>query len=313
MSSLREKYSFTPGEAAPAARRTLKTAISAVGRGLHSGKDVAMQLKPGAPNSGIVFHRTDLGVSVPAKFDRVSDTRLCTLISENEAKIGTIEHLMAAFCAAGVDDAVVEVNAPELPVFDGSSAPFLFLIESAGITEHGGLREWLEILRPVRVEHNGAFAELRPHNAGGAGFDVSLSIDFAAAAIGAQAYHFHLSAEGFSGEIAKARTFTMLGEIEALHKAGLARGGSLANAVVVDGDKVMNPEGLRYTDEFVRHKLLDVIGDLALAGAPICGRFIGSRTGHALNNQLLRAVFADQMNYRMTSGSLAGGRQLTVA
>jgi UDP-3-O-[3-hydroxymyristoyl] N-acetylglucosamine deacetylase len=313
MSSLREKYSFSPGEAPPAARRTLKAAISAVGRGLHSGMDVTMQLKPAAANTGIVFHRTDLGVSIPACFDHVTDTRLCTLISKGEAKIGTIEHLMAAICASGVDDMVVDVDAPELPVFDGSAAPFLFLIESAGIVEHGGLREWLEILRPVRVEHNGAFAELRSHNQGGTGFDVSLSIEFAASAIGAQAYNFHLSRDGFAGEIANARTFTLLGEIEALHKAGLARGGSLANAIVVDGEKVMNPEGLRFTDEFVRHKLLDVIGDLALAGAPISGRFIGSRTGHALNNQLLRAVFADQMNYRLTSGSVAGVGQLTAA
>ncbi|MDD2705685.1 MAG: UDP-3-O-acyl-N-acetylglucosamine deacetylase, partial [Acidocella sp.] len=131
--------------------------------------------------------------------------------------------------------------------------------------------------------------------------------------IGTQAYNFHLSRDGFAGEIANARTFTLLGEIEALHKAGLARGGSLANAIVVDGEKVMNPEGLRFTDEFVRHKLLDVIGDLALAGAPISGRFIGSRTGHALNNQLLRALFADQANYRLTSGSVAGVSQLTAA
>jgi UDP-3-O-[3-hydroxymyristoyl] N-acetylglucosamine deacetylase len=313
MSSLRERYSFNPGEAAPASRRTLKAAISAVGRGLHSGADVTMQLKPAAPNAGIVFRRTDLGIDVPARFDCVTDTRLCTLISDGAAKIGTIEHLMAALCAAGVDDALVEVNAPELPVFDGSSAPFLFLIESAGIVEHGGLREWLEILRPVRVERNGAFAELRPHSPGGTGFDVSLAIEFAAAAIGAQAYSFHLSSDGFAGEIASARTFTLLGEIEALHKVGLARGGSLANAIVVDGEKIMNPEGLRFEDEFVRHKLLDVIGDLALAGAPISGRFIGSRTGHALNNQLLRTVFADQANYRLTSGSVAEVQQLTAA
>ncbi|MBB5371906.1 UDP-3-O-acyl-N-acetylglucosamine deacetylase [Acidocella aromatica] len=313
MSSLREKYSFTPSEAAPAPRRTLKAEISAVGRGLHSGADVMLRLKPAAVNSGIVFHRSDLGVSIPARFDYVTDTRLCTLISLGEAKIGTIEHLMAALAACCVDDLLIEVDGPELPVFDGSAAPFLFLLESAGITEHGGLRERLEILRPVRVEHHGAFAELRPHNPGGAGFDISLSIEFAASAIGAQAYNFHLSEEGFASEIAKARTFTLVGEIEALRKAGLARGGSLANAVVVDDDKVLNPEGLRYADEFVRHKLLDVIGDLALAGAPISGRFIGNRTGHALNNQLLRALYADQANYRLTNGSVAKPLQLTAA
>lgn len=309
MSSLRERYSLAV--TAPAPRRTLRAAISAVGRGLHSGSQVTMALKPAETGAGIVFRRTDLGLDVPARFDFVTDTRLCTMIADGEAKVGTVEHLMAALTAAGIDDVVVEVDAPELPVFDGSAAPFLFLIESAGVVEHGGLRERLEILRPVRVEHNGAFAELRPHNEGGAGFDISLSIEFAAAAIGAQAYHFHLSAERFGEEIAAARTFTQLGEIEALRKAGLAQGGSLANAIVVDGAKVMNPEGLRFADEFVRHKLLDVIGDLALAGAAISGRFIGSRTGHALNNQLLRAVFADQANYRLVNGAVEAPLQLT--
>jgi UDP-3-O-[3-hydroxymyristoyl] N-acetylglucosamine deacetylase len=311
MSSLRERYSLAM--TAPAPRRTLKAAISAVGRGLHSGAEVTMALKPAGVGEGISFRRTDLGQDIPARFDHVGDTRLCTVLAEGEARVGTVEHLMAALLAAGIDDLIVEVDAPELPVFDGSAAPFLFLIESAGVVEHGGLRAQLEILRPVRVEQNGAFAELRPHNEGGAGFDVSLSIEFAAEAIGAQAYHFHLSSEGFAEEIAAARTFTQLGEIEALHKAGLAKGGSLANAIVVDGAKVMNPEGLRFADEFVRHKLLDVLGDLALAGGPICGRFIGSRTGHALNNQLLRALFADQGNYRLATGLVAVPEQLTAA
>ena len=311
MSSLRERYSLTL--AVPAPRRTLKAAISAVGRGLHSGANVTMALKPAETGTGIIFRRTDLEQNIPARFDHVSDTRLCTMLAAGDAKIGTVEHLMAALSAAGIDDMLVEVNAPELPVFDGSAAPFLFLIESAGVIEHDGLRERLEILRPVRVEHGDAFAELRPHGEGGAGFDISLSIEFACAAIGAQAYHFHLSAEGFAAEIASARTFTQRGEIEALRKAGLAQGGSLANAIVVDGAEVLNPEGLRYRDEFVRHKLLDVIGDLALAGAPISGRFIGSRTGHALNNQLLRAVFADQANYRLVNGAVAAPLQLTVA
>jgi UDP-3-O-[3-hydroxymyristoyl] N-acetylglucosamine deacetylase len=311
MSSLRERYSLAVS--APAPRRTLKAAISAIGRGLHSGAEVSIALRPAATGTGIVFRRTDLGVDIPARFDTVADTRLCTVIAEGEARVGTVEHLMAALLAAGIDDLLVEVDAPELPVFDGSAAPFLFLVESAGVVEHGGLRERLEILRPVRVEHNGAFAELRPHNEGGEGFDISLSIEFTAAAIGAQAYHFHLSTAGFAGEIATARTFTQLGEIEALRKAGLAQGGSLANAIVVDGAKVMNPEGLRFADEFVRHKLLDVIGDLALAGVAISGRFIGSRTGHALNNQLLRAVFADQANYRLVNGAVEVPLQLTAA
>ncbi|MDD2794432.1 UDP-3-O-acyl-N-acetylglucosamine deacetylase [Acidocella sp.] len=313
MSSLRDRYSFTGSERALAPRRTLKTAISAIGHGLHNGADVTLRLVPAEPGAGIEFHRTDLDVRIPARFDHVNDTRLCTVVSVGAARVGTIEHLMAALAASGVDDLVIEVDAAEVPIFDGSAAPFLRLIESAGVVAHGGLRESLEILRTVRVEQDGAFAELRPHGAGGAGFELSLAIEFAASAIGAQAYSFQLTAESFAAEIAAARTFAQAAEIEALRKVGLARGGSLENAIVVDGANILNPEGLRFADEFVRHKLLDVVGDLALAGAPICGRFVGSRTGHALNNQLLRAVFADQANYRLTRGSLVVARQLSAA
>jgi UDP-3-O-[3-hydroxymyristoyl] N-acetylglucosamine deacetylase len=313
MSSLRDRYSHTGFERGFMPRRTLKSAISCVGHGLHSGQDVTLKLLPAPCGSGIVFHRVDLGLSIPAKFDQVNDTRLCTVIGEGAARVGTIEHLMAAVAACGVDDLLVEVNAPELPILDGSASPFLFLLESAGTIEQGGSRETLEILRTVRVEHNGAFAELRPHNPGGSGFELSLAIEFSAAAIGAQAYSLHLTEEGFAREIAAARTFTLASEIEALRKAGLAKGGSLANAIVVEGDKVLNPEGLRWADEFVRHKLLDVVGDLALAGAPISGRFVGSRTGHALNNQLLRALFADPANYRLAGAGLAGVLQLSAA
>jgi UDP-3-O-[3-hydroxymyristoyl] N-acetylglucosamine deacetylase len=310
MSSLRDRYSHSERASQ---RRTLKSAISCVGQGLHSGQDVTLKLLPAPGGSGIVFHRTDLGISIPALFDRVNDTRLCTVIGEGAARVGTIEHLMAAIAACGIDDLLVEVNAAELPILDGSASPFLFLLESAGTIEQEGGRVTLEVLRTVRAEHNGAFAELRPHNPGGNGFELSLAIEFSAAAIGAQAYSLHLTAESFAQEIAAARTFTLAGEIEALRKAGLAKGGSLANAVVVDGDKVLNPEGLRWADEFVRHKLLDVVGDLALAGAPISGRFVGSRTGHALNNQLLRALFADAENYRFVATGLAGVLQLSAA
>jgi UDP-3-O-[3-hydroxymyristoyl] N-acetylglucosamine deacetylase len=296
MSSLRDRYHLAGVESV--SRCTLKTAIDCVGKGLHSGKQVQMRLVPAPVGAGIAFQRTDLGVTIPALFDQVNDTRLCTVVSAGGARVGTIEHLMAALAATGVDDVLVEVDGPELPIFDGSAAPFLFLIESAGITPHGGTREFIEVLRPVRVEHNGAFAELHPHSAGGHGFDMTLSIAFAAGAIGAQNFHMHLSAAHFSRELAAARTFTLASEVAALQKAGLALGGSLANAIVVDGDKVLNPEGLRFADEFVRHKMLDVVGDLALAGAPLSGRFVGSRTGHALNNALLRALFADAANYR---------------
>jgi UDP-3-O-[3-hydroxymyristoyl] N-acetylglucosamine deacetylase len=306
MSSLRDRSNFADYAAAP--RLTLKAAIGCVGRGLHSGADVRLNLRPAPAGTGIVFHRTDLGVSIPARYDHVTDTRLCTVISlegRPEVRVGTIEHLMAALAARRIDDLVVEVDAAELPILDGSAAPFLFLIESAGITEHGGARETLEILRTVRVAQGEAFAELRPQQ-GASGLDLSLAIEFESAAIGRQALSLSLSPEIFGRELAAARTFTMAAEIEGLRQAGLAKGGSLANAIVVDGAKIMNPEGLRWADEFVRHKLLDVVGDLALAGAAISGRFIGHRTGHALNNLLLRELFSDAANYSITRAPMAG-------
>jgi UDP-3-O-[3-hydroxymyristoyl] N-acetylglucosamine deacetylase len=304
MSSLRDRSSFADYQAAP--RLTLKAAIGCVGRGLHSGREVRLNLRPAPAGTGIVFHRSDLGVSIPARYDHVTDTRLCTVISlpeRPEARVGTIEHLMAALSARRIDDLVIDVDAPELPILDGSAAPFLFLIESAGIAEHGGARETLEILRPVRVAQGKGFAELRP---GRGGLDLSLAIEFDSAAIGRQALSLSLTAENFAHELAAARTFTMAAEIESLRQAGLARGGSLANAIVVDGSRVMNPEGLRWPDEFVRHKLLDVVGDLALAGAAISGRFIGHRTGHALNNLLLRELFSDAENYQIIRAPMVG-------
>jgi UDP-3-O-[3-hydroxymyristoyl] N-acetylglucosamine deacetylase len=210
---------------------------------------------------------------------------------------------MAALAASGIDNAVVSVDGPEIPVLDGSSAPFVFLIDCVGRLPQSAPRHVIEILRPVRASLGEATAELRP---GGSTLDLALSIDFEAAAIGRQALSLSLTEQGFRGVLANARTFTMLHEIEAMQAAGLARGGSLQNAVVVDGARVLNPEGLRSPDEFVRHKMLDAVGDLALAGAPIHGRFVAHRTGHALNNRLLRALFADQSAWRLVSLETAG-------
>jgi UDP-3-O-[3-hydroxymyristoyl] N-acetylglucosamine deacetylase len=294
------------------ARHTLKSAIDCVGHGLHSGESVRLRLVPAAADQGIVFHRTDLDTRIPAKFDLVADSRLCTVIglpNQPEASVATIEHLMAALSANQIDDVTVEIDGPELPILDGSAAPYSFLIQSAGVVESGGTRPSIEILRAVRVANGEAFAELRPHGAGAfsaTGLDLSLAIDFPAEAIGRQALSLSLTPESFAADLASARTFTMANEIEDLRKAGLAKGGSLANAIVVEDTKVINPEGLRWQDEFVRHKLLDVVGDLALAGAPLIGRFIGSRTGHALNNRLLHALFADAANYRLTGSLFAG-------
>jgi UDP-3-O-[3-hydroxymyristoyl] N-acetylglucosamine deacetylase len=295
------------------ARRTLRAAISCVGRGLHSGADVTLVLVPAPAGAGVTFRRTDLGLDIAARYHNVVDTRLCTVVGEGAARVGTVEHLMAALAASGIDDLVVEVDGPELPILDGSAANFLFLIESAGIVEHGGARQTIEILRPVRVARDESFAELRPRAPGGSGFDLAVSIEFAAPAIGAQALSLTLTPETFATELAAARTFTLAGEIEALREAGLAKGGSLANAIVVDGETVLNPAGLRWPDEFVRHKMLDVVGDLALAGAPISGRFIGHRTGHAINNLLLRTLFADAANYRITNGFTLAPLQLSAA
>lgn len=278
-------------------RRTLKAPIGCVGTGLHSGHRASLTLRPAAAGTGIVFRRTDLGIEIPALFDRVSDTRLCTAIGEGPGRIGTIEHVMAALAGTGVDDAIVEVDGPEVPIMDGSAAPFVFLIDCAGIVATAAPRAAIEVLRPVRVEEpNGAFAELLPSRE--PAFDIDLEIDFPNTAIGRQARTLRLSPRTFREGLADARTFTLAEDVARLRAVGLAQGGSLANAVVVDGPLVLNPGGLRRPDEFVRHKMLDVVGDLALAGAPIHGRFRGARSGHALNNRLLRALFDDAAAWR---------------
>ena len=282
-------------------QHTLRSAIHCVGVALHGGQKVAMSLLPAEADTGIVFRRTDLGVDIPANFASVTETRLCTQVADAadpKVCVRTVEHVMAALAGLGVDNAVVAVDGPEVPVLDGSAAPFVFLIECAGRRRQMAPRQVIEVLKTVRVEMGEAFAELRP---GAAGLDMSLSIEFTAAAIGRQALSLSLTEQGFRRMLAPARTFTMLQEIEALQAAGLARGGSLDNAVVVDGARVVNPEGLRAPDEFVRHKMLDAVGDLAMAGAPIHGRFVAHRTGHALNNALLRALFADARAWRRTS------------
>jgi UDP-3-O-[3-hydroxymyristoyl] N-acetylglucosamine deacetylase len=282
---------------------TLKAPISCVGIGLHSGRKVSLGLHPAPVGSGIVFRRTDLGIDIPARFDHVVDTRMCTVLADPSrplARIGTVEHVMAALAGCGVTNALVTVDGPEVPILDGSAASFTFLIDCAGLQAQHADMQVIEVLRSVVVREGEAVAELHP---GGdfAGLAATLSIEFAAAAIGRQDLSVDVTPESFRTQLAAARTFTLLHEVEALRQAGLALGGSLDNAVVVDGDHVVNPSGLRMPDEFVRHKLLDAVGDLALAGAALHGRFIGHRTGHTLNNRLLRALFADQANWRLST------------
>ena len=283
-------------------QRTLKSRIPCVGIGLHSGRRVTLTLLPAPANHGIVFRRVDLNRDVPALYDRVVDTRLCTVIGEGSARVGTIEHLMAALAGAGIDNAIVELDGPEVPIMDGSAAPFSFLLECAGTAVLDTPRKTIEILQTVRATDGDAFAELRPFDLAVTRaarpevptLDLEVAIDFPDAAIGRQKLSMRLTPENFREIVAPARTFGRLGDVEKLHAMGLAKGGSLDNAVVVDGAKVLNPGGLRMEKEFAAHKLLDAVGDLALAGVALHGRFVANRPGHALTNKLLRALFARQ-------------------
>jgi UDP-3-O-[3-hydroxymyristoyl] N-acetylglucosamine deacetylase len=282
-------------------QRTLKASIACVGTGVHSGRRVRLTLRPAPVNHGIVFRRTDLGADVPARFDHVADTRLATTLAcpdRVEISVGTVEHLLAALSGSCVDNAVVELDGPELPILDGSASPWLFLIDCAGFCEQPEApRRSIELLRPVRVQDGEAWAELLPpgpHD----GLEMTASIDFTAAAIGRQSISLRLTPESFRHELARARTFALAEEVERLRAAGLALGGTLENAIVVDGGRIINPDGLRMRDEFVRHKLLDAVGDLALAGAPLRARFRAHRPGHTLHCRLVRALFADPAAWR---------------
>ena len=307
---IREPHSLSHASVPPAAvnewQATLRNPIGCSGVGLHTGRMVTLVLRPAAAGTGIVFRRTDLGIDIPARFDHVGDTRLCTVLAlpdRPDARVGTVEHVMAALSACAIDNVVVELDGPEVPVLDGSAAPFVFLIDCAGRAVQAAQRVAIEVLRPVRVEGGNGHAELRPSHA--PGLSLSLLIAFDAPAIGRQAFAMRLGERSFRDELADCRTFALRGEIEAMRAAGLARGGSLDNAVVVDGDAVVNPAGLRRSDEFVRHKMLDAVGDLALAGAPLRGAFVGHRSGHGLNNRLLRALMADAGNWRLVGGVAA--------
>jgi UDP-3-O-[3-hydroxymyristoyl] N-acetylglucosamine deacetylase len=281
---------------------TLKASIDCVGIGLHSGRRVQMALRPAAANHGIVFRRTDLGRDIPARFDLVADTRLATVLADPAdptVRVGTIEHVMAALRGCGIDNALIEVDGPELPVLDGSAAHLVFLIDCAGIVAQEAPQRTIEVLRTVRVSDRSAFAEIGPARPSRDGLHLAMSIVFAAPAIGRQALSLQLTPDSFRQELSRARTFALAEDIDRLRAAGMAQGGSLDNAVVVDAARVLNPGGLRMEDEFVRHKLLDAVGDLALAGAPLCGSFTAHRSGHGLNNRLLRALLGDASAWRV--------------
>jgi UDP-3-O-[3-hydroxymyristoyl] N-acetylglucosamine deacetylase len=295
------------GPVSPPRQRTLKRPIGCVGVGLHCGQRVQMTLNPAPVGSGLVFRRIDIApapIDIPARFDHVVDTRLCTGVASADrpdVQVGTVEHLTAALYGCGIDNALIELDGPEVPILDGSSAPFVFLLECAGFVEQDAPRAEIEVLRPIRVASGDAYAELRPHS--GPGLAMALSIAFDAPAIGRQALSLRLTPDAFRHELARARTFTLIHEVAQLQAAGRAKGGSLDNAIVVDQARVLNPGGLRMPDEFVRHKLLDAVGDLALAGAAVRGRFVAHRSGHTLNNRLLCALFADAGTWRDMSAS----------
>ena len=254
-----------------------------------------MTLAPAAAGTGIVFRRSDLGGrEIPALYDKVGETRLGTVIDDGAgASVGVIEHLMAAVAGAGVDDLLVTVDGPEPPIFDGDALSYLVLIERAGLCDVAGPKRALRILKRIEVQKDDASAALIP--APEFGFD--FEIMFASPTIGEQRMSWMFSNDGFRADIAPARTFGFVHELETLNKMGLARGASLENTLAIEGDVVVNAKLMRFPDEFVRHKILDALGDMALAGAPIIARFEGRRSGHALNNALLRAVFADAGNY----------------
>ena len=282
----------------PAFQRTVRGSAECSGVGVHSGAPVTMRLCPAPEHTGIVFVRTDLkngARRIPARWDCVVDTQLCTVVGNaSGAKVATIEHLMAALYAYGIDNAVIEIDGPEVPVMDGSADAFVFLIEMAGIVAQAAPRRVIEVLKPVTVRHGDSYASLVPASDSHYSFDIA----FAQAPINRQSYDFTLAADSFKSELSRARTFGFYEDVDRLRKMGLARGGSLENAIVIKDDKILNEDGLRYGDEFVRHKLLDAVGDLALAGAVIHGHFQGHCSGHALNNELLRALFADATAWR---------------
>ncbi len=282
-------------------QKTLKRAIHCSGIGLHSGAKVSLSLGPAEADSGITFIRTDLPAAqatIRADYVSVVDTKMCTVIgNEHGARVGTVEHLMAALAGCEIDNAVIQINGPEVPAMDGSAEPFVFLVECAGIVEQAAPRRAIQVLRPVSAGTGDSHASLVP----AAGTILSFEIDFANPVVARQEICVALSQDAFKNEISRARTFGFERDVHALRAQGLARGGSLENAVVISGDnKVLNEDGLRYDDEFVRHKVLDSVGDLYLAGGLICGAYRGVRAGHRLNNQLLRALFADSRAWTHT-------------
>jgi UDP-3-O-[3-hydroxymyristoyl] N-acetylglucosamine deacetylase len=273
-------------------QRTLKASTRTTGVGLHTGARVDIVLRPAQPDTGIVFHRSDLSppVSIPATASRVGDTRLSSTLREGAATVSTVEHLMSALAGLGIDNLHVDVAGPEIPIMDGSAGPFVFLLQGAGIVEQDAPKRYLRIVSPVEVRDGDKWARFEPYD----GFRLDFTIDFPHPVFGSENRHvvIDFAEHSYVKEVARARTFGFMQDVEAMRAAGLGLGGSLQNAVVLDEVRVLNSEGLRYDNEFVRHKVLDAIGDLYLLGHPLIGQYVAHKSGHALNNALARALAA---------------------
>jgi UDP-3-O-[3-hydroxymyristoyl] N-acetylglucosamine deacetylase len=287
------------------AQRTLKTLTQAVGVGLHSGQRVELTLRPAAPDTGIVFRRVDLPepVDIPVRAESVTDTRLASTISVGQAKVFTVEHLMSACAGLGIDNLYVDITAEEVPILDGSASSFVFLLQSAGIVEQNAPKRFLRVLKTVQVSEgegsNIKWAKLEPFH----GYKLSFEIDFRHPAVDqtGQQVVFDMSEGVYSRDIARARTFGFTKDVEMMRANGLALGGGLDNAIVMDDYKVLNADGLRYDDEFVKHKILDAMGDLYIVGKPLLAAYSAFRSGHAMNNQLLRALLAQPDAYEIVT------------
>jgi len=275
-------------------QRTLKTTVQATGVGLHTGEKVYLTLRPAAINSGIVFRRVDLShpVDIRAEAHAVHDTRLSTCLEAHGARVATVEHLMSALAGLGIDNAIVELTSPELPIMDGSAGTFIFLLQSAGLVEQGAAKKFIRIKKTVEVKDGDKWVRFEPYN----GYKLNFTINFAHPVFAntKQNVTVDLGEHSYIKEVSRARTFGFMQDVENMRAQGLALGGNLDNAIVMDEYRVINPDGLRFEDEFVKHKVLDAIGDLYLLGHPLIGAFSGYKSGHALNNALCRALLADE-------------------
>ena len=282
-------------------QRTLKTQVKTTGVGLHSGIKVEMTLRPAAAGTGILFRRVDLDppVDIPVDPYKVTDTRLCSALTVDNVKVATVEHLMSALAGMGIDNIVIDLTGPEVPILDGSAAPFVFLLQSAGIEELNAPKQFIRILEPIEVKEGDKWVRFSPYD----GFRIDFTIDFDHPVFeqSSQVVGVDFDKTSYIREVARARTFGFMHEVEMLRNANLALGGSLDNAIVMDEYRVLNADGLRYEDEFVKHKVLDAIGDFYMIGKPIIGRLEAHKSGHALNNQLLRALMEKQSAWELTT------------